>query len=140
MRSNDTGEAVDLARFDTQWSNTKAPAEEIYSDIPDGTYEAVIEDARVSATASTGRPIVLWTLRISGPEAVNRVVTKNRVITENTLTYLREDLEKCGLPLHRLSDLPERIHDLVGQPVGIDKRTKDGKANIYFRLPELTPF
>jgi hypothetical protein len=102
-------------------------------DIPDGTYDAVIEDARVTETTSTGRPIVIWKLRIQGPQAVNRVVTKNRVITENTLGYLREDLEKCRLQVSRLSELPARLGELVDRPVCVEKRTKDGKTNFYFR-------
>jgi hypothetical protein len=60
-------------------------------------------------------------------------VTKNRVITENTLTYLKEDLEKCGIQVSRLSELPARLAGLVDHPIGIDKRTKDGRANFYFR-------
>jgi hypothetical protein len=64
---------------------------------------------------------------------VNRVVTKNRVITENTLGYLREDLEKCRLQISLLSDLPARLGELVDRPIGLDKRTKDGRTNFYFR-------
>jgi hypothetical protein len=125
--------ATDLARFDDEWAKTSVSAEEMYSDIPDGSYDAVIEGARVTETTSTARPMVIWKLRIRGPQAVNRVVTKNRVITENTLGYLREDLEKCGLQVSRLSELPDRLGELSDRPVGLDKRTKDGRANFYFR-------
>ena len=105
----------------------------MYSDIPDGTYDTVIEEARVSETASTGRPMVIWRLKITGPQAVNRVVTKNRVITENTLVYLKEDLEKCGTQVSRLSELPARLVGLVDHPIRVEKRTKDGRTNFYFR-------
>lgn len=125
--------AADLTRFDDEWAKTSVSADEMYSDIPDGSYDAVIEGARVTETTSTARPMVIWKLRIRGPQAVNRVVTKNRVITENTLGYLREDLEKCGLQVSRLSELPDRLGELSDRPVGLDKRTKDGRANFYFR-------
>jgi hypothetical protein len=125
--------AADLARFDNEWAKTSVSSEEMYSDIPDGSYDAVIEDARVTETTSTGRPVVVWKLRIQGPQAVNRVVTKNRVITDNTLPYLREDLEKCRLQVSRLSELPARLGELVDRPVGLEKRTKDGRTNFYFR-------
>ena len=125
--------AADLARFDDEWAKTPGWSDETYSDMPDGSYDAVIEEARVTETTSTGRPIVIWKLRIQGPQAVNRVVTKNRVITENTLGYLREDLEKCRLQVSRLSELPSRLGELVDRPVGLEKRTKDGKTNFYFR-------
>ena len=141
MKPYDTfNEVADLKQFDEQWSSTKAPVGPSYSDIPDGVYDAIIEDAEVGETASTGRPVVRWRLRISGPGAANRFLTKHRVITENTLTFLRDELDKCGLPLDRLSDLPQRINALVGHTVSIDKRTKDGSVNIYFRRPEPIPF
>jgi hypothetical protein len=125
--------AADLARFDDEWVKTSVSAEEMYSDIPDGSYDAVIEGARVTATTLSARPVVIWRLRIHGPQAVNRVVTKNRVITENTLGYLREDLEKCGLQVSHLSELPARLGELVDRPVSLEKRTKDGRTNFYFR-------
>jgi hypothetical protein len=105
----------------------------MYSDIPDGTYDAVIEDAHLTETVSTGRPMVIWKLRIQGPQAVNRLVTKNRVITENTLGILREDLEKCRVQVSDLSELPARLVELVDRPIGLEKRTKDGRSNFYFR-------
>jgi hypothetical protein len=125
--------AADLARFDDEWAKTSVPSEEMYSDIPDGSYDAVIEEARLTATTSTGRPMVTWKLRIQGPQAVNRVVTKNRVITENTLGYLREELEKCRVQVTRLSELPARLGELADRPIGLEKRTKDGRTNFYFR-------
>jgi hypothetical protein len=125
--------AADLARFDIEWAKTPVSSEELYSDIPDGSYDAVIEEARLTETVSTGRPMVIWKLRIQGPQAVNRLVTKCRVVTENTLAYLREDLEKCQLQIARLSELPARLGELVDRPIGLEKRTKDGKANFYFR-------
>ena len=122
-----------LARFDEEWTKAAVPPADFYPDVPDGIYDAVIEDAQLTETVSTGRPIVIWKLRIRGPQAVDRVVTKNRVITENTLQYLREDLEKCRLAVSRLSELPACLKELVDRPIGIEKRTKDGRTNIYFR-------
>jgi hypothetical protein len=126
---------ADLSRFDDDWAKASVTPDEMYTDIPDGSYDAVIEEARLTETGSTGRPMVTWKLRIRGPQAVNRVLTKNRVVTENTLAYLREDLDKCGLHVSRLSELPARLGELVDRPIGLDKRTKDGRANFYFRRP-----
>ena len=125
--------AADLARFDDEWAKAPVSSAEMYNDIPDGTYDAVIEDARLTETLSTGRPMIVWKLRIQGPQAVNRVVTKNQVITENTLGFLRQDLEKCRLQVSRVSELPARLGELVDRPIGLDKRTKDGRVNFYFR-------
>jgi hypothetical protein len=125
--------AADLARFDNEWTKTSVASEDMYADIPDGTYDAVIEEAYLTETVSTGRPMVIWKLRIQGPQAVNRLVTKNRVITENTLGYLKEELEKCRLPVSSLSELPARLRELADRPIGLQKFTKDGKSNFFFR-------
>ena len=129
---DDEVRATDLKAFDTEWAKT-AISNEPHSDIPDGIYDTVIEDARVTRTATTGKAAVVWTLRIQGSAAANRTVTKSRVITQNTLPFLREDLEKCHLSVSRVSDLPERLKELAGKTIAIDKRTKDGWVNIYFR-------
>jgi len=131
--ANSEAPAADLARFDDGWAKASVPSEDMYSDMPDGSYEAVIEEARLTETVSTGRPMVTWKLRIQGPQAVNRLVTKNRVITENTLGYLREELDKCRVQVSRLSELPARLGELADRPIGLEKRTKDGKSNFYFR-------
>jgi Protein of unknown function (DUF669) len=125
----------DLTRFDNDWAKSSASPDEMYGDIPDGSYDAVIEEARLTETNSTGRPMVIWKLRIRGPQAVNRVLTKNRVITEKTLSFLKEDLEKCGLRVSRLSELPARLGELTDHPIVVDKRTKDGRTDFYFRWP-----
>jgi len=125
--------AAHLAQFDDKWTRASVSADEIYNDIPDGSYDAVHEDVRITETSPTGRLVVIWRLRIQGPQAVNRVVTKSRVITENTIGYLREDLEKCRLQISRLSDLPARLRELAYRPVGLDKLTKDGRTNFSFR-------
>jgi hypothetical protein len=124
---------ADLARLDNEWAKTPVPSEDRYGDIPDGSYEAVIEEAYLTETVSTGRPMVVWKLRIQGPQAVNRLVTKNAVITEKTLGFLKEELEKCRLQVSSLSELPARLGELVDHPIGLEKRTKDGRTNFYFR-------
>ncbi len=130
---------VDLRQFDETWTKAPAGIDDHYNDIPDGNYEAVIEEARVTVTATTGRPMVVWTLRIQGPVAANRTLPKTRVITDNTVSWLKEDLRKCGLDLERLSELPQRIREIEGLVLPVEKRTKDGRMNVYFRWRERRP-
>jgi|SRR5580704_9494338 hypothetical protein len=124
-------QAAALARFDDEWTKTSVSSNEMYSDIPDGPYDALIDEARVSETSS-GRQMVTWKLRIQGP-AGNRMVTQTRVITENTIAWLKEDLEKCRLKVSSASELPVRLGELAGRPISVEKRTKDGRVNFYFR-------
>ena len=80
MPQHDTPEiaAADLHQFDEVWSKASVSIDDHYADIPDGNYEVLIEEARVTTTASTGRPMVVWTLRIQGPVAANRTLPKTR--------------------------------------------------------------
>ena len=122
-----------LRQFDDQWGKTPARAQEDrYAGLPDGDYEAIIEEARLSETASTQRPIVIWTLRIAGPHGAGRVVSINRVITEKTLSWLKEDLEKCGLSLDRISELEARLPEINGNQVMFRKITKPTGSDLYF--------
>ena len=111
---------TDLRQFDEAWPKPPVGRDDRYADIPDGQYEALIEEARLTTTASTGRPMVVWTLRIQGPVAANRTLPKTRVVTDNTVTWLKEDLRKCGLNLERLSELPQRIHEIEGQVLPVE--------------------
>ena len=132
LSTGSEAQAATLARFDDEWTKTSVSSNEMYSDIPDGPYDAVIEEASVSETASSGRQMVTWKLRIQGP-AGSRVVTQTRVITENTIAWLKEDLEKCRLKVSSASELPARLGELAGRPISVEKRTKDGRVNFYFR-------
>jgi hypothetical protein len=131
--------ATDLRQFDEAWPKPPVGRDDRYADIPDGKYEALIEEARLTTTASTGRPMVVWTLRIQGPVAANRTLPKTCVITENSVAWLKQDLSKCGLNLERLSDLPQHIHEIEGQVLPVEKRTKDGRMNVYFRRRDRRP-
>lgn len=125
--------SANLRKFDDQWGKTPARApEDRYAGLPDGDYEATIEEVRLAETTSTQRPVVIWALRIDGPHGAGRVVYKNRVITEKTLTYLKEDLEKCGMTLDRLSELEAGLPELTGRAILFRKVTRPNGSDIYF--------
>ena len=57
---------------------------------------------------------------------------KRRSITENTLTFVKEDLEACGLELERLSDLPTEVRSMIGIPMrapGVESRRPPRHSN-----------
>lgn len=129
--------SIDLSVYDDEYSRASVPQAsqaQPYDDIPDGTYEADIEDVSVARTATTGNPMVLWKLRIQGPQCQGRAVTKVRVITSKTLGFLKRDLERLDLHLDRLSDLPARTGEMVDRRVRIYKRTNPERrwTEVYF--------
>ena len=118
-------EPVDLSRFDEPYSQAESrrPSPDSDSDeVPDGIYEARVESAWLSRAMTTGNPMLLWKLRITGPEHSGATLTKVRVITEKTLNFLKEDLERLGVTLNRLSDLQNHLDDMLDREVTIFKK------------------
>lgn len=118
--------SVDLSRFDDGFAHAAPPraeAQNAYEDIPDGFYDASVEDVQIGQTASTGNPMIVWKLRIRGPECEGRAITKVRIITDKTLGFVKQDLERLELHLDRLSDLPARAEEMIDREVRICKRT-----------------
>lgn len=128
MPSGTMPEQVDLTEFD----NDYAAAEPLTnSEIPDGKYEVRMQDARLGRSQK-GDPMLTFDMVVlSGPHA-NRHVFKNSVITQASLPVVKSELERLGLDLQRLSELPSRLGELVGMTLKITKRTKDEYANVYF--------
>lgn len=126
-------EAVDLKQFDEAYSRTPLPGpEEPASEIPDGFYETIVEDVTISRTPRSGNPMVSWRLLIQGPSHSGRRIHKKSIVTERTLSFLKEDLLRCGVELERLSDLGARLNDMRGIEMRVMKRTRDGWTNVYF--------
>lgn len=128
---------VDLARFDDEYaraSTSRNDGQPVYEDIPDGFYDATIEDVHLGQTASTGNPMIVWRLRIRGPQCEGRALTKVRIITQKTLGFLKRDLEHLEIRLDRLSELPDRTEEMIDRGVRIYKKSNPERrwTDVYF--------
>lgn len=128
---------VDLREFDDDFSRTesRAPsAEPGYEEVPDGIYETQVEDVTLGRTANTGNPMIVWKLRIQGPNCQGRTLSKVRVITPKTIPFVKEDLDRLDLQLDRLSDLNGRLHEMLDRPVRVFKKTNTERrwSDIFF--------
>ncbi len=135
---------VDLSRFDDGYARAAAQRSETqtaYEDIPDGFYDASVEEVQLGQTASTGNPMIVWKLRIHGPECVGKAITKVRIITDKTLGFVKQDLERLDLRLDRLSDLPARAEQMINREVRIFKRTNPQRqwTDVFFVPPRRGP-
>lgn len=128
MPSGAMPEQVDLAEFDDDYAVAEPLAN---SEIPDGKYEVRMQDARLGRSQKNDPMLTFDMVVLSGPHA-NRHVFKNSVITQASLPVVKSELERLGLDLQRLSELPSRLGELVGMTLKITKRTKDEYANVYF--------
>src|SRR5271157_3519356 len=97
---------IDLARFDEAFQRSKLTEGENGQEvIPDGYYDTQVEEVRLARTPRTGNPMLIWKLRIVSGDFHGRSLTKTSIITEKSVHFLKDDLERCGVRLERLSDL-----------------------------------
>jgi hypothetical protein len=131
----DFQEPIDLSRFDEEYAKTtpSGPAKEPSAyEVPDGAYSTTVEDAFLTKTRNTGNPMLVWRLRITSGAETGRTLTKTRVITEKTLPFLREDLNRIGVDVGRLSELNGRLREMLDREVPVFKKTKDGWPEVSF--------
>ena len=137
---------IDLARFDEAFQRAKLKEGEPAPDpVPDGYYETLVEEVRLSRTPRTGNPMLIWKLRVASGDYEGRALTKTRIITEKSLAFLKEDLERCNVRLERLSELSTHLEEMFGLRIHVMKKTKDQWTDVYFvkvGKPEtdITPF
>lgn len=137
---------VDLQRFDEDYrkasSGSAADAPALVSfprfTLPDGQYQVMVETVELTTTKSTGRPMLKWRFRITSGQFENRWIFKNRVITENTLDWVKKELTVCGMELEPFSSLPFRLQDMVNVELAVAKVTRGEHENIYINK-RLTP-
>lgn len=107
--------------------------------VPDGEYDAAIEGLRFTESPSSFIPMMVWTFRIRLGTHSDRVLRKHRPLTGSSLRSVREELTKCGIPLRRFSELPERALELIGRDVRIVKRTQKGNVEIRILWSAASP-
>jgi hypothetical protein len=124
---------IDLSRFNTLYK-TEAPSDAapVLHTVPDGRYEVVVAEATLTKSQRSGNPMIRYVLRITGATFRDRIIRKHSAITENTIRFVRKELEVCGMQLARFEDLKSRIHELDGVQLEVVKVTKGEDSNIYF--------
>ena len=121
---------VDLRKFDQAYA--LAPAVELFDRVPDGRYQTTIENVELITTKTTGNPMLKWKLRISGPKFANRILWKNSVITDNSLSRVKTELRLCGYGLDKLSPLEGRLLQFQGLEMEVTKKSREGGPDDVF--------
>jgi len=126
-------EDIDLSRFNSLYkTESSSDAAPVTHTVPDGRYEVVVAEASLTKSQRTGNPMIRYVLRITGSTFRDRILRKHSAITENTIRFVRKELDACGMRLERFDDLKNRIHELEGLELEIVKVTKGEDSNIYF--------
>ncbi|MBI4889982.1 MAG: hypothetical protein HY821_05100 [Acidobacteria bacterium] len=136
-QSEQWNQSVDLREFDEDFARAESrppSAEGMYSDVPDGVYDTQVEDVVLGRTSSTGNPMIVWKLRIQGPQCQGRTLSKSRVITPKTIAFVKEDLERLEIQLDRLSDLNHRLDEMIDKTIRVFKKTNQERrwVDVFF--------
>ena len=124
-------EEIDLSQFDDDYDSAEVEDRE-FDTVPDGKYQVMVEHVELSRAKSSGNPMLKWTLKILAPTHAGRLLWRNNVMaSKENIKWLKNDLHTCGLELEKLSDLSERLNDLLDLTLEVTKRTRGENENIY---------
>jgi hypothetical protein len=126
------GRAIDLTQFDDEFA--EQPIEErVFEDVPDGKYQVAVHKVELVTAKTSGNPMLRWELKILAPRCEGRLLFRHNVLaTRENLKWLKNDLHVCGLDLAKVSDLPQRLGELLDVKLEVTKRTKGENTNVYF--------
>src|SRR5947209_8071575 len=121
-----TAEAVaELKRYDAEYRAAEVDSKTDFAPVPDGKYEVTVEKVDLERTPNAGYLRILWQMRITGPTQQNRLLWKSSVITINSLRFVKAELQKCGLDLKDISELPDHIEKMANIDLSVTKRTNN---------------
>ncbi len=122
----------DLSQYDEDFEN--APVEEHdFDNVPDGKYQVVVDRVELTASKTSDKPMLKWTLKIIAPNHVGRLLWRNNMIASpDNIRWLKNDLYTCGLTIKKLSELPDSIEKLLDVKIEVTVRTRGENQNIYF--------
>jgi hypothetical protein len=124
-------EDIDLSQFDDDYESAEVEDRE-FEPVPDGKYQVKVDRVGIARAKSSGNPMLKWTLKILAPTHAGRLLWRNNVMaSKENIKWLKNDLHVCGVELEKLSDLPNRLEELLDLTLEITKRTRGENENIY---------
>jgi hypothetical protein len=118
-----------------------------FDPLPLGSYIVTVDAVDLASVTQAGDVMLKWEFKVEAGEFKGRKHWKNSVLNEKGIPHLKKDLGRCGISLTKLSELPDRIHELIGIHLEIKltkgKGTYKGNPNVntwiqqrYANLPD----
>lgn len=124
-----------LAQFDGMWNeipeDTGTAGE--YENLPDGKYQAYINEVNIGESKTGGRLQMKWDLIVCDGQANagRHIFRYSGLESQENLTFLKRDLGRCGITLEKLSDLEGRLTELLDIIVEVQLKTKTKGTESY---------
>lgn len=103
--------------------------------LPDGLYQAIVEDAEMARGGRPGHYVVTYNLRVLGPSCAGQRIEKTSLIHEKSLGQARRELAACGLELEQLSDLQDQLLEVIDAELDIRVLNSGGEMEVRFLKP-----
>jgi hypothetical protein len=126
--TNGSAGEPDLSAFDDDFEKAEASDND---DPPDGKYVVNVDNFEITRTKGgedkdgkkkPSQPMLKWTCRILGPNCSGRLLWINRVVNEKTLPFLKKDLQTCGMPIKKLSEIAAIREDMKDRKLEVSKK------------------
>ncbi len=132
QKSREQADPFDLSIYDDEFENATIE-DRTFEPVPDGKYQVTVERAELTASKTSNKPMLKWTLRIIAPNHVGRLLWRNNMIASpDNIRWLKTDLNTCGINIRKLSELPDHLEDLLDTKLEVTvKNQGDNNQNIY---------
>jgi len=136
--NNDDMNFDDIDNSDTYDKAEAAKSGDFGEPVPDGKYQCIIDKAWLALSGpqskNPGSRMLRWQLKIIGGQYGGRMLFRTNMIeSPDNIKWLKGDLQVCGLEIHKLNELRDRVSSLIG--VGVEVQVKNqgkdalGRAN-----------
>ncbi|MHB9131166.1 MAG: DUF669 domain-containing protein [Armatimonadota bacterium] len=116
--------AIDLAHLDDEFSQATPAERQEFEEVPNGRYQAYVDKAYLTRSKANNLMLKWELVIIAGPYKRRRLFKQNLMVTAENLRWLKADLQTAGLTLTKLSELHDRIGDLLDVVLELNVRNK----------------
>jgi len=123
----------ELAQYDSEYEGIEI-RENNYEELPDGTYQVEVIEARVEHSSGESRRLQFtMVMRVLAPsDYVERRTTKCTGLEHEVgRSIMKNDLHRMGLEIGKLSDLPSITPVMIGAIMEIAIVTNEKDGNTY---------
>ncbi len=126
----------DLRQYDEEYAGCEPAEKKTFDDVPPGRYQAYVDKLYMDRARSNGKTLLRWELVVAvGEQQGNRIFRNNALGSPDNRRWLKTDLATAGVTLEQLSDLPNRLEELIGVMLDVTVSVKgDGdqaRTNVY---------
>ncbi len=119
-----------LAELDADYQEVKKSGGR--RNVPDGRYAVMAKSGAVQEYKNKPGHYLFWDLVVMDGQQKNRHIFKYNNITKESMGFLYDDLEKAGIKMESISELPELCEtEFPGRLLEVAVVTKGEYQNVY---------